>query len=45
MGYIFGSSAVLSTHDAGKTWFSETPAGMVLNAVSLVAAAAVPTTY
>jgi len=45
VGYIYGVSVILSTHDAGKHWSSETPAGLVLSTVDIVAAAAVPTTY
>jgi len=45
VGYIFGQGVILSTHDAGTTWYSETPAGLVLASVEVVSAAPVPTTY
>ena len=45
MGYIYGVSTIMATHDGGATWFSESPAGMVLSSIELFSAAAVPTTY
>jgi len=45
VGYFYGTSVIYSTHDGGQTWFSETPAGLVLSAIDLFAAAAVPTTF
>jgi len=47
VGYIYGVNLILSTHDGGNNWQSETPNSMIVGttAANIWGVATVPTTY
>lgn len=45
VGYIWGDTLILSTHNAGQTWQVETPNNVVINSNIVQAFATAPTTY
>ena len=45
VGYIWGGGVILSSHDGGATWQSESPAAVVTGGLYLESIAIVPTSY
>ena len=46
VGYVYGVNCILSTHDGGMNWRSETPNSMIVGgAANIWGVATVPTTY
>lgn len=43
VGYAFGASIIVSTHDGGNTWVTETPSGLVTSTAATDAVTGIAT--